>query len=266
MSLGLDLISPKNNPINFEEVTYLRNQASGVLSPWALVYSDKYTSSSPSCPPCCMLKIPSTITVDLGPLQRDSFTEHLYDDGEKTGKSLEFWLTRTLGAHKMVPSCELNIRYFFTRTSLVAQTVKSLPAIQETWVWSLGWKDPLEKEMSIYSSILAWRIPWTEEPGRLWGCKESDMTEQLILSLFTWQRSYFILPLRNSISAPIVVLSAQLSGAPTWLFYSNKIPEPDSPPFSFYLSLFSSAEHTRIALNPKALFYFSFSLDPWVQF
>ena len=169
-------------------------------------------------------------------------------------------------AHKMVPSCELNIRYFFTRTSLVAQTVKSLPAIQETWVWSLGWKDPLEKEMSIYSSILAWRIPWTEEPGRLWGCKESDMTEQLILSLFTWQRSYFILPLRNSISAPIVVLSAQLSGAPTWLFYSNKIPEPDSPPFSFYLSLFSSSEHTRIALNPKALFYFSFSLDPWVQF
>ena len=169
-------------------------------------------------------------------------------------------------AHKMVPSCELNIRYFFTRTSLVAQTVKSLPAIQETWVWSLGWKDPLEKEMSIYSSILAWRIPWTEEPGRLWGCKESDMTEQLILSLFTWQRSYFILPLRNSISAPIVVLSAQLSGAPTWLFYSNKIPEPDSPPFSFYLSLFSSSEHTLIALNPKALFYFSFSLDPWVQF
>ena len=74
-------------------------------------------------------------------------------------------------AHKMVPSCELNIRYFFTRTSLVAQTVKSLPAIQETWVWSLGWKDPLEKEMSIYSSILAWRIPWTEEPGRLWGCR-----------------------------------------------------------------------------------------------
>ena len=95
-----------------------------------------------------------------------------------------------------------------------------------------------------------------------WGCKESDMTEQLIPSLFTWQRSYSILPPRNSVSAPIVVLSAQLSGAPTWLFYSNKIPEPDSPPFSFFLSLFSFEEHTRIALNPKALFYFSFSLDP----
>ena len=46
-------------------------------------------------------------------------------------------------------------------TSLVAQTVKSLPAVQETWVQSLGWEDPLEKEMATHSSILAWRIPWT---------------------------------------------------------------------------------------------------------
>ena len=50
---------------------------------------------------------------------------------------------------------------------LVAQMVKSLPAIQETQVQSLGQEDPLEKEMATYSSILAWRIPWTEEPGRL---------------------------------------------------------------------------------------------------
>ena len=49
--------------------------------------------------------------------------------------------------------------------SLVAQTVKHLPAMQETWVQSLGWEDPLEKEMAIHSSILAWRIPWTEGPG-----------------------------------------------------------------------------------------------------
>ena len=48
----------------------------------------------------------------------------------------------------------------------VAQTVKNLPSIQETRVWSLGWKDPLEKGMATQSSILAWRIPWTEEPGR----------------------------------------------------------------------------------------------------
>ena len=45
--------------------------------------------------------------------------------------------------------------------------VKHLPAVQETWVWSLGWEDPLEKEMATQSNILAWRIPWTDEPGRL---------------------------------------------------------------------------------------------------
>ena len=52
-------------------------------------------------------------------------------------------------------------------TSLVAQMVKSLPAVQETWVQSLGQEDPLEKEMATHSRILAWRIPWTEEPGGL---------------------------------------------------------------------------------------------------
>ena len=45
--------------------------------------------------------------------------------------------------------------------------VKNLPAKQETWVWSLGWGDPLEKGMATHSNILAWEIPWTEEPGRL---------------------------------------------------------------------------------------------------
>ena len=51
--------------------------------------------------------------------------------------------------------------------SLVAQMVKNLPAVQETWVQSLGWEDPLEKGMAAHSSILAWRIPLTEEPGKL---------------------------------------------------------------------------------------------------
>ena len=63
-------------------------------------------------------------------------------------------------------------------TSLVAQTIKRLSAMQETQVRSLGWEDPLEKEMVAHSSILAWEIPWTAEPGRLQslGSKESDMT------------------------------------------------------------------------------------------
>ena len=51
--------------------------------------------------------------------------------------------------------------------SLVAQTVKRLPATQETWVLSLGREDPLEKAMATHSSTLAWKIPWTEEPGGL---------------------------------------------------------------------------------------------------
>ena len=50
---------------------------------------------------------------------------------------------------------------------LVVQMAKNLSAIRETWVQSLGWKDPLEKGMATHSSILAWRIPWTEDPGGL---------------------------------------------------------------------------------------------------
>ena len=49
----------------------------------------------------------------------------------------------------------------------MAQRLKHLPGMWETWVRSLGWEDPLEKEMATHSSILAWRIPWREEPGRL---------------------------------------------------------------------------------------------------
>ena len=71
------------------------------------------------------------------------------------------------------------------RASLMAQMVRNLPAMQETWIQSLTWEDPREKGMATLSSILAWRIPWTEEPGGYcpWGCKESDITEQLTLSL-----------------------------------------------------------------------------------
>ena len=51
--------------------------------------------------------------------------------------------------------------------TLVAQAVKNLPAVQKTWVRSLGWEDPLEKGMATHSSVLARRIPWTQKPGRL---------------------------------------------------------------------------------------------------
>ena len=65
-------------------------------------------------------------------------------------------------------------------TPLVAQTVKCLSTMQKTQVRFLGWEDPLEKEMVIHSSTIAWKIPWTDEPGRLqsMGCKESDTNER----------------------------------------------------------------------------------------
>ena len=55
----------------------------------------------------------------------------------------------------------------YSQAYLVAQTVKNPPAMRETWVQSLGWENPLEKGMATHSSILAWRIPWIEEPGGL---------------------------------------------------------------------------------------------------
>ena len=57
--------------------------------------------------------------------------------------------------------------YFIHGASLVAQLVKNQPAMRETWVRSLGWEDSLEKGMATHCSIPAWRIPWTEGPGRL---------------------------------------------------------------------------------------------------
>ena len=67
------------------------------------------------------------------------------------------WLLQSMGLQKS----------WMQFTSLVAQMVKCLSTMQETWVQSLGREDPLEKEMAIHSSTLAWKIPWTEEPDRL---------------------------------------------------------------------------------------------------
>ena len=72
----------------------------------------------------------------------------------------------------LIPACALSSRAFRMMYSaciytLVAQTVKRLPPMQETQVQSHGWEDPLEKKMATHSSTLAWKIPWTEEAGRL---------------------------------------------------------------------------------------------------
>ena len=73
-------------------------------------------------------------------------------------------------------------------TSLVAQMVKRLPTVRETWVQSLGWEDLLEKEMATHSNILGWKIPWMEEPVGYgpWGRKEVVTTEQLHFH-FQWK-------------------------------------------------------------------------------
>ena len=77
---------------------------------------------------------------------------------------------RLEGAHSLMG--------FRTGASRVAQSMKNLPAMPETWVQFLGQEDPLEKEMANHPRILVWRIPWTEKPGRLqsMGSQELDMT------------------------------------------------------------------------------------------
>ena len=67
----------------------------------------------------------------------------------------------------------------------MAQTVKRLSTMRETWVQSLGWEDPLEKEMAIHSSTIAWKIPWSEEPGKLqsMGSQSGGEIAELIIAL-----------------------------------------------------------------------------------
>ena len=87
-------------------------------------------------------------------------------------------------------------QYPMMRASLVAQRLKHLPAMWEIWVRSLGREDPLEKEMETHSSILAWRIPWTEEPGRLQSMGSQrvrhDWATSLLLFILWWKGHLFL--------------------------------------------------------------------------
>ena len=85
----------------------------------------------------------------------------------KTEKNLLVELFTFSITHACLPCTYFNNGNTNTEASLVAQRLKCLFAMQETWVRSLGWEDILEKEMATHSSILAWRTPWTEEPGGL---------------------------------------------------------------------------------------------------
>ena len=87
---------------------------------------------------------------------------------------------KSLLQHHSSKASILRCSAFFT------QSVKNLPAVQETQVQFLGWEDPLKKEMATHSSMLTWRIPWTEEPGKLqfMGSQESNTTLRLKPNFF----------------------------------------------------------------------------------
>ena len=93
----------------------------------------------------------------------------------------EYWSELQFPSLGDLPDPEIELRYHALLadslpSSLVTQMVKRLPTIRETWVQSLGWEDLLEKEMATHSSILAWKIPWTEEPGRLQSMESESRT------------------------------------------------------------------------------------------
>ena len=71
---------------------------------------------------------------------------------------------------------------------MVAQTVKNLPTIHKTWVRSLGWENPLKKGMATHFSILAWRIPWTEEPGGLHNMESQRIRHDWLIHLYIFIR------------------------------------------------------------------------------
>ena len=102
-----------------------------------------------------------------------------YSDNDK-----ETSYFRKLGRSTYFPNSSQSFSFHLISywASLVAQMVKSLPAVQDTWVQSLGSEDPLEKGMATHSSILAWRIPWTEEPGGLQSMGSQRVRHDLGLS------------------------------------------------------------------------------------
>ena len=126
--------------------------------PWKpLRSSGLWPTSCPACSPCSALHgVPCN--------------KHCFSSPQPTGSRLALQGTSrpTFGSIRKWTSCLVfNISLATLGASLVAQMVKDLPVMWETQVWSLGREDPLEKRKATHSSILAWRIPWTEEPGRV---------------------------------------------------------------------------------------------------
>ena len=88
--------------------------------------------------------------------------------------------------HKDLQNGSREYRWSSLKPQLVAQMVKNLPAMWDTWVQSLGGKDPLEREMATYSSVLAWEIPWTEDPGGLQSTGSQRVGPNRVTNTFTF--------------------------------------------------------------------------------
>ena len=137
------------------------------------------------------------------------------------GQGIPQWLT---SAPYQMGDTNLN------NASLVAQRVKCLPTMRETWVRSLGQKDPLEKEMATHSSTLAWKIPWTEEPGRLqsMGVARAGHNVMTKPPLTKWEQAKAIYSELDTVrkSVTITCVWLRLKGRGVEILYSEK--EEDS--------------------------------------
>ena len=95
------------------------------------------------------------------------------EESEKVGLKLNIQKTKIMASSLIISwqidgeMMETGTEFILGGASLVAQMVKNLPAMRETWIRSLGWENSLEKGMAAHSSSVVWRIPWREEPGRL---------------------------------------------------------------------------------------------------
>ena len=129
---------------------------------------------------------------------------------------------------------------WWLRASLVAQMVKNPPAIWETQVQSLGWQDPLEKGMATHSSILAWKIPWTEEPGGLQSMGWQRVRHEWVTNTFIEGSSSQVGQVLDSTGEMPSLLdsTAFLRGWPLFLLPKVKSPPTHLPPF-LHISFFS---------------------------